>query len=234
MKKRDIELLSAYLDGELKPSDSTKLEVRLKSDPELASVLSDLRATRTILRKLPSRRAPRNFTLTRRMVGQNPPLPRAYPIFRFATVLATLLFVFTFGLNFMGAQIAAQPPAYGIGGGGGGDTETYAAATEAPAEAPALAQPAPTEEAGTQPSIALAPTQPTVVPSSEDSLRTAETPVLKNAGEPQNPALQNQIEIQKERPLVSSQWQIVLAAIAVVGGILMLLMHQLSARRWKQ
>lgn len=91
MNKRDLELLSSYLDGELKPSDSTKLEARLTSDPELASVLNDLRAARTLLRKLPARKAPRNFTLTRKMVGQNPPLPRAYPIFRFATAAATLL-----------------------------------------------------------------------------------------------------------------------------------------------
>ena len=76
MNRRDTEKLSAYLDGELKPSDSTKLEARLKTDPELASVLNDIRATRTLLRKLPSRKAPRNFTLTRKMVGQNPPLPR--------------------------------------------------------------------------------------------------------------------------------------------------------------
>src|SRR5512139_2880757 len=78
MNNRDIELLSAYLDGELKPSHSIKLEARLKTDPELASVLNDLRVTRTLLRKLPSRKAPRNFTLTRKMVGLNPPLPRTY------------------------------------------------------------------------------------------------------------------------------------------------------------
>src|SRR5574342_715976 len=101
MNQRDLELLSSYLDGQLKPSDSARLENRLKTDLQLASVLNDLRATRTLLRKLPQRRAPRNFTLTRKMVGQNPPLPKAYPAFRFATTLAALLLFLTFGLNFV-------------------------------------------------------------------------------------------------------------------------------------
>ena len=78
MKQRDLELLSSYLDGQLNPSDAARLESRLKTEVQLASVLNDLRATRTLLRKLPARKAPRNFTLTRKMVGQNPPLPRAY------------------------------------------------------------------------------------------------------------------------------------------------------------
>ncbi|HXQ33737.1 MAG TPA: hypothetical protein VN843_06980, partial [Anaerolineales bacterium] len=116
MNRRDIELLSAYLDGQLKPSDSARLESRLKSDPELVAVMDDLRAARNLLRRLPQRRAPRNFTLTRKMVGQNPPMPRAYPFFRFATTLATLLLFFTFGLNFLAPQLAAVP---GVGFGGG-------------------------------------------------------------------------------------------------------------------
>src|SRR5215510_8964657 len=106
MNQRDLELLSSYLDHQLKPSDSARLEARLKSDPELVSALNDLRATRSLLRKLPQRRAPRNFTLTRKMVGQNPPLPRAYSFFKFATALASLLFVFSFGLNSFGRQLA--------------------------------------------------------------------------------------------------------------------------------
>src|SRR5262245_44359150 len=105
MNQRDLELLSAYLDGELSSSDSARLETRLQSDPRLVSLLSDLRAARSLIRKLPQRRAPRNFTLTRKMVGQNPPLPRSYPAFRFATVVATLLFFFTFGFNALAPQL---------------------------------------------------------------------------------------------------------------------------------
>ena len=58
---RDIEKLSSYLDGQLSPSDSARLESRISTDPELDSVLSDLRAARGILRKLPARKAPRTW-----------------------------------------------------------------------------------------------------------------------------------------------------------------------------
>ena len=105
MKQRDLELLSSYLDGQLKPSDSARLEARLSSDPDLRSVLNDLRAARGLLRQLPMRKAPRNFTLTPKMVGKNPPLPRAYPAFRFVTALATLLLFFTVGLNFLASAV---------------------------------------------------------------------------------------------------------------------------------
>ena len=253
MIKRDIELLSAYLDGELKPSDSTKLEARLKTDPELVSVLDDLRAARTLLRKLPSRKAPRNFTLTRKMAGQNPPLPRTYPAFRFVTTIATLLFFFTFGLNFIGAQMASSAPAYGMGGGGGSDTELFsveeapamdsAVATEEPVmaepAAPALAEEMATATSEDEPSIALAPPAGTGTPPTEDATRIMETPVLKN-GEAENSVAQGQPQVPDEAPspqlippLISSVWQIVLAVVAVLSALFMTLMRQLSARRWK-
>ena len=58
---RDVEKLSAYLDGQLKPSEIARLESRIQTDPQLASALKDLRQARGILRQLPQRRAPRNF-----------------------------------------------------------------------------------------------------------------------------------------------------------------------------
>src|SRR5215510_9926515 len=130
MNQRDLELLSSYLDGQLKPSDSARLEARLSREPSLRAVLDDLRSARGLLRQLPLRKAPRNFTLTPKMVGKNPPLPRAYPAFRFVSALATILLFFTLGLNFLAPQIAPQAPLYGMGGGGAGDIDTFAA--EAP------------------------------------------------------------------------------------------------------
>lgn len=96
---RDVELLSTYLDGQLDPSDSARLETRLKADPELRAVLDDLRRSRGLLRKLPSRRAPRNFTLSPRMAGLKPPAPRAFGALRFATALATFLLVASVAVN---------------------------------------------------------------------------------------------------------------------------------------
>jgi len=247
MNRRDIELLSAYLDGELKATESTRLETRLKTDPELANILNDLRSTRTLLRKLPTRKAPRNFTLTRKMVGQNPPLPRAFPIFRLATAVATLLFFFTIGLNFVGTQMAAQPPAFGMGGGGGAaeqEMQSYAA-EEAPAEEPAAAAPmapapaepaAPADATNEEPALSMAAPQATELPPTEEAARIMETPVQKD-GTGENGVAQDQFQVQTEpqapAPLISPAWQIGLVVVAVVGLLLMGLMRQLSARRWK-
>jgi len=251
MNRRDSELLSAYLDGELKPSDTKRLEIRLRSDPELASVLSDLRATRTLLRKLPSRKAPRNFTLTRDMVGQSPPLPRVYPVFRLATVVATLLFFFSFGINSFGSQLASQPFAYGIGGsgGGGGDEslaqEAPAMEEAAPAEEPAMAI---EEPAAPAPAESLAPA-PTLEPDvyageGETQLDSASAPTddaardivpsSEKAGESENVFEGEQVQAQREAPsVISSTWQVALVAVALAGMLLMTLMRYFAARRWK-
>src|SRR5690242_16391956 len=144
MNQRDLELLSSYLDGQLKSSDSARLEARLSSDADLRSVLDDLRAARGLLRQLPMRKAPRNFTLTPKMVGKNPPLPRSYPAFRFVTALASLMLFFTLGLNFVVPQMKAQSN-FGFGYGGGGAPDVFSA--QAPAAESALATEAPAAEA---------------------------------------------------------------------------------------
>src|SRR5512139_3624733 len=154
MKQRDIELLSSYLDGQLSSADTARLEARLRTDPEMRSVLQDLRGTRSLLRQLPMRKAPRNFTLTPKMVGKNPPLPRSYPVFKFSATLATILLFFTIGLNVLSPQLAAQPPAFGMGGGGAPDTFSSILVTEAPV---IEAAPAATEAPAAEPSIAMAP-----------------------------------------------------------------------------
>ena len=223
MNQHDLELLSSYLDGQLKPSDSARLEARLSSDPNLRAVMDDLREARSLLRRLPSRKAPRNFTLTRKMVGQNPPVPRAYPAFRFVTALATLLLFFTFGLNFLAPQLASQAPVYGMGG-GGGDTETFSA------QAPATEASAATE-APAAPSAELVP-MPTATLSAEDSGPIAETPVEKNG--PSEDALRDQAQARNAAPFVPPVWQIILAGIVVIGALLMLLMRQSAINRWRQ
>jgi negative regulator of sigma E activity len=241
MNHRDVELLSAYLDGELKPSDSAKLEARLKTDPELASVLNDLRSTRALLRKLPQRRAPRNFTLTRKMVGQNPPMPRVYPLFRFATAFAAVLLFFSFAVNTMGPQLMS-PPNFGSGGGGGAEEmQSFAAealaATESPAEEPAAAEAMPAAPASTMlpeptnvaadsgPALEASPPMTATAPA-EETQRIIDTPVAKN-GETEN-AIQREIP-----PLISSVWQVGLAIIVLLGIIMLVIMRQVSASHWK-
>jgi len=238
MNQRDLELLSSYLDGQLKPSDSARLEARLSTDPDLRAVLDDLRSARGLLRKLPLRKAPRNFTLTPKMVGKNPPLPRTYPAFRFVSALATLLLFVTFGLNFLAPQMAAQSTNLGYGGGGAPDTfaaEAPAAATQAPAatEAPEAAEPM----------IGSAPL-PTATLSAEDASRTAiGTPVEKN-GATAEPGVLAQAPVQNAQPVpaeapqptqpVPPAWQLTLAGVALLSALIMLWMRQMSINRWRR
>ena len=140
---RDIERLSAYLDGQLSPSEKTHLEKSIQSDQAFAIALEEIRQTRTLLRRMPKRRVPRNFTLTTRMAGIRPPVPRAVPVLSWASAMAMLLFIFTLGANLFGklsfgasAPMMAAAPS-GIGGGPMAATQApalAAPATEAPAE----------------------------------------------------------------------------------------------------
>jgi len=252
---RDVEKLSAYLDGQLKPSDVARLESRLQTEPELASVLKELRQARGLLRQLPQRRAPRNFTLTPKMVGQKPPLPRTYPVFRFATVLATLLLFFTFATNFMAPRLVrtAAPYPYGIGGGGGGgaDEESEMQMEAAPAEPAEATQPA-EEPAMEEPAIPAAPTTPQKVPplastemapAGEDSARVEPTlgPFGKSGvqGLPTGEAFAQQtapMETEQAQPAarpISPTVQIVLAAIALLSGLLALILRYSAIRKWR-
>jgi hypothetical protein len=121
---RDLEELSAYLDGQLSQAVQTRLESRLKADPKLSAALDELRQVRLVLRRIPQRRAPRRFTLSREMTGIKPPLPRLVPAFSWASAVAVLLFIVTLGTNMIGrlsfgaaAPMMASEP-MGLGGGG--------------------------------------------------------------------------------------------------------------------
>jgi hypothetical protein len=232
---RDIEQLSAYLDGQLSPSDSARLESRLKSDPQLASAYEDIRSARGVLRKLPMRKAPRNFTLTRKMVGLKPPLPRAYPTFRFATAFATILFALTVAVNTISPRVAYQVsiPNYGMGGGcaagaacGGGGPDTQAlfsepAATEAPvAEAPA-------EESM---DAAMAAPMPTEM-AAADTERIGETPTPKEQVNPTES--QNQPTVQREAFVIPAVWQYGLLGLSLTGALILFALNQFAKRKWQ-
>ncbi len=66
----DLELLSAYVDGELTGRERAEVEQRLTHDPELRAALADLRQTVALVRSLPPLKAPRNFTLNPALYGR--------------------------------------------------------------------------------------------------------------------------------------------------------------------
>ena len=228
MKKiNEIEQLSAYLDGQLNDSDSKRLKARLESDRELDSVLRDLSSARNTLRKLPARKAPRNFTLTRKMVGLKPPLPRTYPLFRLATVFATLLFVLSFSVNALSPYFTfSAPTTFGYGGGGGGAADG----------APAVEMPA-TEEAAME--AATESPAEEALPQGTDStgFATTATPSAK-AGEPdvfaQDSAGAGEVqpEVQNEAPIPFS-WMILFLLIGVVGAISMIFIRESARNKWR-
>jgi hypothetical protein len=89
----DLEQLSSFLDNRLNDLDHSRLETRLRHDPALRQELDELRRTRLLLRSLPKRKAPRNFTLTPRIVGVRPVSPPR-PILGLVSAMATLLLIF--------------------------------------------------------------------------------------------------------------------------------------------
>jgi len=101
IKSHDWEALSTYLDGQLSTREHSRLEARLKSDPDLRSALEDLRQTRSVIRSLPNIRVPRNYSLTPEMVGIKRDTTRFIPVLRLASVLAMVLLAFVFIGDFM-------------------------------------------------------------------------------------------------------------------------------------
>ena len=108
LSDRDLETLSAFLDGEISGRDQERLEARLQSDEALREYLEGLRRTRAAVRSLPVLRAPRNYYLTPEMVGQKGTTRRLFPVLSFASALATMLFV----LLLVGDFITLNSPAF--------------------------------------------------------------------------------------------------------------------------
>ncbi len=219
MNNQDLDLLSAYLDGQLSASEAARLESRLRADPQLEATLAELRAARKLLRALPQRKAPRNFTLTRKMVGLNPPLPHSYAFFRATSAFASALLVFTFVANALAPRLSYIGAAGGMGGGGysglgiGGGVEEGPALLAPAAEAPALAESAPPPEDESR----VAP--------------TAEAPMMKK------PAAENQLEAQSQPPVEKSApfspaWQAALLTAAALGAIAMFVQREWAKRKW--
>jgi hypothetical protein len=178
---RDVQQLSAFLDGQLSQADKTRLEARIQSDPALFAVLADLRQARAILRRTPKRRLPRNFTLTPRMAGIKPPVPRLVPALSWASAVSMLLFVLTLGTNLLGqlssgtaAPMLAAAPMTGEGYGRGGGP----AATPLPG--------LDTTQITPTPEISLMTAPETTIAGGANQVTPPAAPAIKNAPEPVN------------------------------------------------
>jgi anti-sigma factor RsiW len=220
---RDIEQLSAYLDGQLSQSMRTRLEIRIQSDPAFAAALEELRQTCALLRRTPQRRAPHNFTLTPRMVGIRPPVPRLVPVLSWASAVAMLLFIFTLGTSLVGhlsvgtaAPIGAAAPST-FGGGGPAVAATAAPATMAPVLAVPATQPPVTNE-----TLLATPTLETFGMSVSEATPPSADHVV------QSPLASKALH----RPL--TLWLFIWPGLAVILGLLAILVLWLNKRAFQR
>ncbi|PWH12081.1 MAG: hypothetical protein DDG60_14870 [Anaerolineae bacterium] len=220
---RDVEQLSALLDEQLHPQEAARLQERLNSDPELAAIYRQLSQARTLLRKLPARRAPRNFTLTPHMVGVKAPAPRSFTFFRLASAFASLLLLLTFVVNGLGQRIPTAPsaaPAYGMGGGPIAENMEAPAAPESRPQSGGGAGELPAPEATAAPATdAAVPTEETLrsmvaVPTET----TQEQPAAKMGGE--DDAADSTPHASTRPSFQVPAWlQLVLLGLAVLTGV---------------
>ncbi len=105
---KDWQLLSNYLDGQLSDREVLILGTRLNKEQALKEALQELQQTRYLLqhaRKVP---VPRRFTLTPEMAGQIRPAKKPlFPIFSFASVIATIFLVVVLLFEFLPGMLAS-------------------------------------------------------------------------------------------------------------------------------
>jgi len=98
LSSNDWLLLSAYLDDQLSKDEKRQMDERLQSDPEYRLALETLRRTSSLLRALPVRRAPRNFTLSLKSLPKRS-IPSFFGILQFSSAAAALLLIAVFALD---------------------------------------------------------------------------------------------------------------------------------------
>lgn len=144
MTERDLDLLSAYLDGALSSEDRAALEARLETDAALRDELETLRATVGLLRGLPTLQAPRSFTLTREQARrERGARVTGYIVhsaaFRALSAAAVALIVFGAALLTLSSYASPVPAALQSA-----PASTLAIAAQPTVAAPASPSPAPT------------------------------------------------------------------------------------------
>jgi anti-sigma factor RsiW len=143
LSERDLERLSAYIDGQLTAVETAELEARLAAEPDLKQWLQELRWTAAGLKSLPAHPAPRHYRLTPEMVGQTASGWRL-PTLRLATAVVAVALVGLVGWDALqaagsnhlaGLALGAQAPMAEDAGQLGGGASGIGAANSQPLEA---------------------------------------------------------------------------------------------------
>ena len=116
LSPKDYELLSAYLDNACSLREKTLVEKRLQKDPEFVQALREFKHARRLMRALPLRRAPRNFTLSSSQIPARPQRFFWVPTLNYVAMGATLMLAVVFAGSTLfpllfGSSRAAAPMA---------------------------------------------------------------------------------------------------------------------------
>lgn len=100
LSSRQWQLLSAYLDKELNEKEILRAEELLRTNLDAKNTLEALRQTRAILKAMPMRRAPRDFTLAPQTI-RKPILPSFDSLLRFSSAIAAFLLLVVLALDIL-------------------------------------------------------------------------------------------------------------------------------------
>ena len=116
LSSKDLIQISAYLDGELSEREKTKFEKRLQTEDNLKLALQDLHQTKQLIRKLPPKKAPYNFTITQSMAESlSNPFKQLIRVFSYTSAASFLVAIVLFFMNLtpnLMNMSAAAPMAY--------------------------------------------------------------------------------------------------------------------------
>jgi hypothetical protein len=170
----DLELLSAFIDGQLATGERAMLDERLSREPDLHSTLDELRSTVALLHDLEPLAPPRSFALDPAAFAPRP--SRLFGWLRLGSTLASVLLALTFAIDFVGSSRgggAASSPinAPQAASGGAPSQRTAFSTTDSTAEqapaAPAAA--APTQAAAEPAPAAPAAAEPTAMAAAAEA-----------------------------------------------------------------
>ena len=108
----DWEMLSAYLDNQLPPSEKLEIERQLDQRSELRQTYQELRQLKFAFKSLPSKKAPRNYTISPIEKKEKTPIFRLLvPAFGFSSAVAAILLAISifFQLSPSGNMISQAP-----------------------------------------------------------------------------------------------------------------------------
>ena len=172
-EEKQQEMLAAYIDDALSPTERRQFEVQLARDEALAAQVRQQRLIKQRLSTMPRRRVPRTFALDPAVYGKPTPQPlfRLYPALQAATVLAALMLMFLVGLEAFGgaAQQATSEASVAMVEESAETTSDITAQNAAPDEAEltvaeSAAEEAPAEEAVAASAVADAQTADEAAP----------------------------------------------------------------------